>query len=322
MTRKKNKTLSRDELQDAVLGVLPDLLIEWLQDGEFRDGKFIALNPNRVDHNLGSFQIDLETGAWRDYAIDQGGPNAISLHAYLYNSGDYAASAAELAGCEYVLTCSPHCAPQANVAKRLKRKSGNSLLAKRLYNAGGDLKNQPAEKYLESRGLLRQAAWDRLKASSAIFPGKGACPVLLAPIDAPDGDQVALHRTFLQPGGEKLGVPNPRRTLGQVKGNAIQLGEAKEELIVCEGLEDGLTLHQELGLPVWVACGAGFLHSMIIPDAVRSVIIAADNDLAGERAAYAAAEAMAVLSRRVRIIRPAKAFKDFNDELCGVRHDG
>ena len=107
-------------------------------------------------------------------------------------------------------------------------------------------------------------------------------------------------------------------TLGQVRGGAVRLAEAADQLIICEGLEDGLTLYQDLGVPVWVACGAGVMRHMVIPDTVRSVIIAADNDAAGALAAQRAADAHNIGGRDVRIMRPDPAFKDFNDQLQGI----
>lgn len=321
MSRTKN--LNAAKLKAAVLGALPDLLAEWLPDGEVRGDHYVALNPNRQDRNLGSFQIDLATGAWRDFASDDGGSDAISLYAYLFNQGDYGAAAGELRECEPVLDAHTGAfAPTpAKAARRLNRNAANQARAEKLYQAAANLTNTPAERYLASRGLRPMAAWGCLRASELHFPGKGLHPVLVGPIEAPNGVLAGVHRTYLQPNGKKLDVPAPRRTLGQVRGNAIHLGEVVDELIICEGLEDGLTLHQELELPVWVACGASFLNSMVIPEQVRSLVIAADNDSAGERAAYQAADAMAVLGRRVRIMRPSSGFKDFNDELCGVRHD-
>ncbi len=319
----KKKSLGRDKLRAALLSALPELLLEWLPDGEFRDGKFVALNPNRADRNLGSFQIDVETGSWRDYAIGQGGADAISLYAYLFNQGDYGAAAAELRQCELVLAAqgAAFAPTPAKAATRLKSNAAGQACAKKLYETAVNLTKQPAERYLVSRGLRPVAAWDRLRASSLHYPGVGPRPVLIAPIESSDGSLVGIHRTYLQPNGKKLDVPDPRRTLGQVRGNAIHLGAVADELIICEGLEDGLTLHQELELPVWVACGASFLRSMVVPEQVRSLVIAADNDPPGEEAAYRAAEAMAVLGRRVRVMRPTPGFKDYNEELCGVRHD-
>jgi DNA primase len=69
---------------------------------------------------------------------------------------------------------------------------------------------------------------------------------------------------------------------------------------------------------VWAATGEGNLASMRLPAGVRSVIIGADGDSAGEAHAKRAAEAHALEGREVRIIRPELGFKDFNDQLRGV----
>lgn len=137
-------------------------------------------------------------------------------------------------------------------------------------------------------------------------------------MDALDGSLCGLHRTYLQPNGQKLDVRDPRRSLGHVRGCAIRLGEATEELIICEGLEDGLTLHQELQIPVWVSGGTANLPNMNIPDFVFRIVIAADNDPPGERAAMRAADRLSFGRRTVRIMRPDPRFKDFNDEHRGI----
>jgi DNA primase len=52
---------------------------------------------------------------------------------------------------------------------------------------------------------------------------------------------------------------------------------------------------------------------------VRSVVIASDNDAAGQREAEKAAAAFAERGLLVRIMRPAEGFKDFNDQLLRGR---
>lgn len=152
-------------------------------------------------------------------------------------------------------------------------------------------------------------------------PKRGHCPTLIAPITSLDDAVVGIHRTYLQPSGLKLDVPNPRRTLGQARGHAIRLGEPCGKLIICEGLEDGLTLYQMLGRhAVWVAGGAGMLAVMMIPDRVHMLTIAADNDSAGEQAARRAADTHGIQGRDVKIMRPNPAFKDFNDQLRGIEN--
>src|SRR3546814_16310978 len=129
---------------------------------------------------------------------------------------------------------------------------------------------------------------------------------------------VGLHRTYLQPNGTKLDVANRRMTLGQVRGGAIRLGEASGKLIVCEGLEDGLTLHEGLGIPVWVACGAAFMRHMVIPATVRTLLIAADNDAAGESAPPRAADAPTNGGRALRLMRPNSAFNELNNQIQNI----
>ncbi|WP_230206803.1 toprim domain-containing protein [Novosphingobium sp. Gsoil 351] len=135
------------------------------------------------------------------------------------------------------------------------------------------------------------------------------------------GDLTGIQRIWLADDGEgKANVAKPKRSLGSVKGGAIRLGDldASGIVTVCEGPEDGLSLLEMVGGPVWVGAGATFLPAMQFPIGVRSVVIAADNDGAGERSAREAALAFAHRGLSVRIIRPLPAFKDFNDELRGA----
>lgn len=68
---------------DAALASLESLLMEWLPGGR-RDGhEFKALNPTRADSKVGSFSVNLNTGAWADFATGDKGGDAISLLAYI-----------------------------------------------------------------------------------------------------------------------------------------------------------------------------------------------------------------------------------------------
>ena len=70
-------------MADAALASLESLLLEWLPGGR-RDGhEFKALNPTRADSKVGSFSVNLSTGAWADFATGDKGGDAISLLAYL-----------------------------------------------------------------------------------------------------------------------------------------------------------------------------------------------------------------------------------------------
>lgn len=314
-----------EQLNAAMLAALPELVRQWLPGGEQQGDTYIALNPRRNDRNLGSFQINTCTGEWRDHAIGVGGGNPVSLYAYLFAGGDYKAAFKALANDPMVtaLAASGAMAPLANVATPLKRQAEKLARVRRVYGDAVGLTGMPAATYLHGRGLRPIEAWDGLRASVQHFPGIGACPVLLAPIDDLEGSLIGLHRTYLTLHGQKLGVPDPRRTLGYVKGGAIRLGHATDELIICEGLEDGLSLFQQMdgAIAVWVAGEAAFLSLMMIPPEISKLTVAADNDEPGERAALKAANTFSVGNRDVRIMHPDPAFKDFNDQLQGIRRD-
>lgn len=148
-------------------------------------------------------------------------------------------------------------------------------------------------------------------------------PCLVCAVQDVSGEVTGIQRIWLAPDGHsKAAVDKPKLSLGRVKGGAIRLGEPDDRgcLTVCEGPEDGLSLRVMLGGPVWVAAGASFLPGMQFPPAVRAVIVAADNDSAGRKAADKAARAFALRGLEARIIRPLDGCKDFNDELREVGH--
>lgn len=212
-------------------------------------------------------------------------------------------------------------APPAQAANPLKSPAKLAQVQKQ-YDKAVPVYGMPAAAYLHGRGLRPTDAWDRLRVLMLPYRGQGRHPVLIAPIEALDGSLVGLHRTYLTSVGAKLDVPEPRLTFGYPRGAAIRLGKVTaDQLIICEGLEDGLTVYQELTkpIPVWVAGGASFLHRMAIPDQVRCLTIAADNDAAGERAARRAADKLGVGGREVHIWRPEPGFKDMNDQLRNIR---
>lgn len=72
------------------------VLPQWLPDGQRRGGEWVARNPNRNDQTLGSFSINLRTGAWSDFATNDRGGDLVSLWAYLHHNDDNVAAARDL----------------------------------------------------------------------------------------------------------------------------------------------------------------------------------------------------------------------------------
>jgi DNA primase len=109
----------------------------------------------------------------------------------------------------------------------------------------------PAEAYLRGRGLHLPIP-PTVRFSRLRYGGRdGLHPCLVALLTSGDDKPVGIQRTFLTEQGRKADVPTVKLSLGRIRGAAIRLAPAAAELVVTGRLEDGLTLQQELGRPVW-----------------------------------------------------------------------
>lgn len=190
--------------------------------------------------------------------------------------------------------------------------------AREIWRSAAPADGTPAERYLRARALdLRLPP--TLRFARLRYGKRGPeHPCLIAAVSGPENRLSGIQRTYLNSAGTgKAAVPKPKLSLGRVSGGAIRLAPATAELIVCEGLEDGLTLQQELGRAVWVAAGASMLPAMEFPPIVRAVAIGGDADAAGRAAAEKAAAAFRARGLKVRTFFPI-AGKDFNAELMGA----
>ena len=70
-------------INQAALQQVELLLNCWLPGGRVEGAEYVALNPKRADRRLGSFKVNMRTGAWGDFATDAVGGDLISLAAYL-----------------------------------------------------------------------------------------------------------------------------------------------------------------------------------------------------------------------------------------------
>jgi len=306
-----------ERLNSALLPQLSTLVRQWLPAGRAAGSEWTALNPRRHDRRPGSFRVNLQSGRWADFATGERGGDPVSLYAYLFTNGRQCIAARELDGGTIAFRLVP-AAKAAKVANpctdEVRRIAGVRLI----YADAGPISGA-AEDYLLSRGLQPVPAWERLRATVLRYPEAGKHPAIIAPVTAASGAVEGIQRTFLTPERRKLPVRDPKLSLGRVRGGAIRLAEPANEVVLCEGLEDGLSLAQELpDAHVWAAPGAGMLSAISLPSIVSHVIIAADNDAPGEQAAMQAAERFASDGRHVRIMRPDPAYKDWNDQLRGI----
>lgn len=189
--------------------------------------------------------------------------------------------------------------------------------ARRIWRDAVAIGGTPAEGYLRQRAITCQIP-ETLRFARLRHPNGGVHPCLVALVTRYDNKLSGIQRIFVRDDGRKADLSAVKLSLGRIAGSAIRLAPVASELIVCEGIEDGLSLQQELGRAAWVAAGASMLPGMLFPSVVQSVVIGADNDTAGERAALKSAEVFTQGGVAVRIMRPDLKFADFNDQLRGV----
>lgn len=195
-------------------------------------------------------------------------------------------------------------------------KPETSEVARAIWRAAAPIADTPAAAYLRSRGIHTRLP-ESLRFARLKYPRRpGLLPCMVAIVANAENKLSGIQRTYVREDGTgKADVPTPKLSLGRIRGGAIRLAPGATELTVCGGIEDGLTLQQKLGRAVWCVTGEGNMASLVLPQGVRSVTVAADNDASGAEHARRAAEAFALEGRTARIFRPLTGYKDFNSEL-------
>jgi hypothetical protein len=141
-------------------------------------------------------------------------------------------------------------------------------------------------------------------------------PAMVAAVENLEGVIVAIHRTFLKPDGTgKADVEPNKMALGSYSKCAVHLTVCAPELVICEGVETGLSLLQATGRHVWVALGTANLGQVQLPPFVSEVIIAADHDDPGMNAAMEAIATYGAHGCQVRVVSPRTEYMDWNDVL-------
>jgi putative DNA primase/helicase len=188
--------------------------------------------------------------------------------------------------------------------------------ARLLWRNSPSSAGSPVEKYLRSRAITI-AIPPTIRFRQLKHPTGAILPAMVAAVVTEADGIVAIHRTFLDWEGRKTKLDPVKAALGPIAGGAVRFASAGSTLVLCEGIETALSVLQATGLPTWAALGTSNLPHVELPDIVREVIIAADGDEPGERAARQSAQRFLSEGRRVRIARPAQPGNDFNDVLRG-----
>jgi hypothetical protein len=118
------------------------------------------------------------------------------------------------------------------------------------------------------------------------------------PIDEPEPGVMVIpnhavrgvHLTLLRPDGlGKADTEDPKITISRCMGVPIPLAPMNDQLglIVTEGIEDALSLHETTGIGAWAAGTANRLPALAatIPTCTDEALIAADDDATGRKGA-------------------------------------
>jgi putative DNA primase/helicase len=206
----------------------------------------------------------------------------------------------------------------AKVAKPAKDHQQASDWAVSLWLKSQTAKDSLVESYLKSRGISIAIPNAIRFLPSAQYAEGQVFPAMISTVTDWRGEIKAIHRTFLAwDGSGKANVPEPKKSLGPIKGAGVHLAKPASQIIITEGIETGLSVMQATGLSTWAALSTGGMTALILPPLPlgSDILIAADSDLPGERAAYAAAERWHREGRRVTIASPREMGCDFNDLL-------
>jgi putative DNA primase/helicase len=190
-----------------------------------------------------------------------------------------------------------------------------------VWNGATPAINTPADRYLSHRGLDQLATspalrW-RLDVPHPNPEVRVRIPAMVALVVDVYGAPTAIQRTYLSRSGEKADVDPVRAAKGPLWGGAVRLHDFIDGglLVVGEGIESSASAGRLMDLPAWAAVSAGNLaKGLLLPLAVKQIIIAADPDEQGEQAARLAALRWSREGRAVRIARP-NGDGDFNDLL-------
>ncbi|WP_461426937.1 DUF7146 domain-containing protein [Gymnodinialimonas sp.] len=187
--------------------------------------------------------------------------------------------------------------------------------ARRAWDFGKPITDTKGEAYLKGRGITCPLP-DTLRWLADCYHGPSGRfhSAMVADVQSTGG----VHRTFFTKQGDRL-AKNAKMMLGPCAGGAVRLSEAMGPLVVCEGIETGLSLLSGLldgPASVWAALSTSGIRSLALPPRPPSgaLVIATDGDTPGREAGAALADRAHALGWSVSIMS-APDGQDFNDVL-------
>ncbi|HEV2501755.1 MAG TPA: toprim domain-containing protein [Mesorhizobium sp.] len=202
---------------------------------------------------------------------------------------------------------------------------GSADAARRLFAMSKPITGTLAERYLTGRGLVLGYRERSLRFHPGCYyrdlltDETLTLPALIAAVTGLDGRIKGLQRTWLDPAGNgKAQLADPRRSLGNLLGNAIWLGlqpgAPVPVMAAGEGFETMASLRTVFPtLPVAAATSANHLAGLCFPPGCHRLYIAADADAAGRHGIQRLSQRAGEAGILALALRPQLG--DFNDDL-------
>ena len=250
-------------------------------------------------------------GRWTDAATGEHGD---LLELIRLNLG--AATLGPALGEARVFLGQPACATAPAPARCRRRDEA----ARRMWQMCRAIDASHAEAYLRARGI-RACRDPALRFHPALYyrDADGAFstfPALVARVTDAQGTFTGIQRTYLHAHRPaKAPVADARKALGRIHGQAVRLGPpAASTLAVAEGIETALSLRTACpDLAAAAALSAAGLAAFVPPPGAARVLIARDDDPAGDAAAERLRERCRALEVDAEVFVPLR--NDFNDDL-------
>ncbi|MGB3832311.1 MAG: toprim domain-containing protein [Mesorhizobium sp.] len=173
-----------------------------------------------------------------------------------------------------------------------------------------------AETYLRHRGITADLPETLRFHPECWHMTRARLPAMVALVEG--AERLAIHRTYLrQDGRGKADVEPAKAMLGAVAGGAVRLSSAPGALVVCEGIETGLSLASGLlrkPATIWAALSTGGMKRLTLPSRPGRLTVATDGDETGREAGKALAQRATADGWTVSLL-PAPDGRDWNDIL-------
>lgn len=196
--------------------------------------------------------------------------------------------------------------------KRVAYEAERKAKANSLWNSCIPINGTKAEQYLRDRGITCDLP-ETLRYHPDTYHAPSGMWVCSMIAKVSSG---GVHRTFMHKTGKRLNK-NAKMMLGPCSGGAVRLYGGDGPLVVCEGIETGLSLMSGLidgDQSIWASLSTSGMKSLNLPTKADRLTIATDGDNAGRDAGNTLAMRATALGWDVSMLHAPKN-KDWNDVL-------